>query len=820
MNKLDKLQIAIAVHKAWRESTEGKTISDAKESFKNLTEEYKELDYMGIDTLQAMGYSFVPNSEPIPSGMKEADIEKEDLAQRIHELWNYKKLEQGWQPFDGEKEAKEKKIDEENKRHHLVDKAYADIEEKYKENNRITAKITLDKIKKQGFNVLVSKSLSQTNRNGSRKLDKIISKSVWSQLTILLGGVFTALILFTIVHLFWGDCFCSINCSFFKSLNYMFVNLFDAGSLNENEGNWFNSIVVIFGWLALGGLFIAILTNGYFERIKTIERGEARYELEGHCVIIGSDKMYLKIIRDIRSGNKQKELKTAPDACIVIFTTQKAEDVRQHMKAHLSNSEEENVFIYNGERTSEDHLSSLYIQQAASVFIIGEEDEYECDAQNIECLSLVQQILIYQTPKKQKVHKPCFLMLDDIKSYELMINHNVNSAWNHLFNVQFFNNFDSWSSYLFSPDYRGFELMSERIADHWNKGGCDCIRFVIVGFNRMGRAVLDQAIRTLQFGTDKMVKITMVDREADLALDKYKAAHPGFNHLRSLCNISIETCNADIESQEAKDLLIRYVDEKYSYILGITICFRQPTVSLYTAMNLPNAILLDNIPLLVRQHELNGLAKDIHSRDGKIYDSIAMFGMVTDSQYFFMERENKAKSIQEKYQLYCNILERTKAPNNKPWHHLADKDKWANRYKAESAGVMKLLLEMYSDNAIELSEDLQALVYISIMRDNQLIEKNKKNEVVSESVLSALLGGKYSEYCNNVEKWDNSKKDELFSILEYLAEAEHNRWMAERIISGWSYNKSRDNNLKLHHNIVPYNELDEGTKMYDRGGFI
>jgi hypothetical protein len=49
-----------------------------------------------------------------------------------------------------------------------------------------------------------------------------------------------------------------------------------------------------------------------------------------------------------------------------------------------------------------------------------------------------------------------------------------------------------------------------------------------------------------------------------------------------------------------------------------------------------------------------------------------------------------------------------------------------------------------------------------------------------------------------------------------MAEAEHRRWMAERILSGWRYGNPRDDAKKLHPSISPYAELSEPEKQKDR----
>lgn len=52
--------------------------------------------------------------------------------------------------------------------------------------------------------------------------------------------------------------------------------------------------------------------------------------------------------------------------------------------------------------------------------------------------------------------------------------------------------------------------------------------------------------------------------------------------------------------------------------------------------------------------------------------------------------------------------------------------------------------------------------------------------------------------------------------IELLAEAEHRRWMADRIVSGWLYAAQRDDAQRLHDCIRPYAELCEKDRNKDR----
>jgi hypothetical protein len=52
--------------------------------------------------------------------------------------------------------------------------------------------------------------------------------------------------------------------------------------------------------------------------------------------------------------------------------------------------------------------------------------------------------------------------------------------------------------------------------------------------------------------------------------------------------------------------------------------------------------------------------------------------------------------------------------------------------------------------------------------------------------------------------------------VEHLAQVEHDRWAADRILAGWAYAPERDNQRKLHPDLVPFEQLSEPTKDLDR----
>lgn len=69
---------------------------------------------------------------------------------------------------------------------------------------------------------------------------------------------------------------------------------------------------------------------------------------------------------------------------------------------------------------------------------------------------------------------------------------------------------------------------------------------------------------------------------------------------------------------------------------------------------------------------------------------------------------------------------------------------------------------------------------------------------------------------NPIDTTDITLPDELISLAEQLAKNVHEVWAENRINQGWRYGKNRNDANKEHPCLIPYNELPESEKKYDR----
>ena len=67
-----------------------------------------------------------------------------------------------------------------------------------------------------------------------------------------------------------------------------------------------------------------------------------------------------------------------------------------------------------------------------------------------------------------------------------------------------------------------------------------------------------------------------------------------------------------------------------------------------------------------------------------------------------------------------------------------------------------------------------------------------------------------------VDLGDIELTPQLEQLREAIAENAHEVWAAGRIREGWTYGPERDDKLKKHPDLIPYSELPDGEKQYDR----
>lgn len=67
-----------------------------------------------------------------------------------------------------------------------------------------------------------------------------------------------------------------------------------------------------------------------------------------------------------------------------------------------------------------------------------------------------------------------------------------------------------------------------------------------------------------------------------------------------------------------------------------------------------------------------------------------------------------------------------------------------------------------------------------------------------------------------IDTSDVQLPEELYALTEQIAANVHDVWATGRIAEGWTYGETKDVEKKTTPQLVPYEELPESEKEYDR----
>lgn len=73
---------------------------------------------------------------------------------------------------------------------------------------------------------------------------------------------------------------------------------------------------------------------------------------------------------------------------------------------------------------------------------------------------------------------------------------------------------------------------------------------------------------------------------------------------------------------------------------------------------------------------------------------------------------------------------------------------------------------------------------------------------------------------NPIDTSDVRLPKELEPLIEKMSKNVHDVWAETRISQGWSYGKERNDEKKTHPCLIPYEELPDDEKEYDRNTSI
>lgn len=287
---------------------------------------------------------------------------------------------------------------------------------------------------------------------------------------------------------------------------------------------------------------------------------------------------------------------------------------------------------------------------------------------------------------------------------------------------------------------------------------------LVVGMGDLGEGVVLQAAREWrEAGGGNPLSITVVDREAETRVDSLLARFP---HLAGVCEL--RPCEIDVRSAafQSGDFLL---DEGAACdVSAAFVCLPSDALNVASALSLFRrcSSVGEGVPIVARVTERGGLQTLLTDCAG-----VSTFPLLDETcrpeLLLRGVNETLAQAMHEDYLRHELAKGRQlgSRPAMRRWDDLPDDFKEANRAQADC-----------------LAERLSAFGYrIAPLTD-----------------------------------WEAERFEFSAEEIEGMSRMEHERWCAERHRQGWKHGADRDDDRKLHPDLVPWEGLSEEAREKDR----
>ena len=288
---------------------------------------------------------------------------------------------------------------------------------------------------------------------------------------------------------------------------------------------------------------------------------------------------------------------------------------------------------------------------------------------------------------------------------------------------------------------------------------------LVVGLGQMGESLMHQAVDRWQLrheSTGQRLRITLIDRDAPRWEGAWRASYP---ELQDACELKVRPIDVASPHLERAELP--------TDVTVVYVCLDDEAAGLSAALSLASRYAEPNVPVVVCAAEEAGLAMLLGEPRGGAqgYPNLRVFG----------------------------VLDRTRDPGFLPY------------------GTYEVLARLFHLDFVEFFQRKgETPENRPAMRPWEELPEvyRESNRLEAEHVLVKLRAVGCS--LGPLVHW----KAESFRFpdddVETMAKMEHERWMVERLLGGWVYGPTRDEEAKTNPDLIPWAKLPDGEKEFNR----
>lgn len=445
---------------------------------------------------------------------------------------------------------------------------------------------------------------------------------------------------------------------------------------------------------------------------------------------------------------------------VVVLSDRPAPRVREELLAVFSENGvdlPEWLTLYKGDCCVESNLRDLALERARQLLYIG---DWECDATAHDSRAVCVLTLIARLASTRATPLPCHVCIRSAGLYNQLCIKDLPEADAKVVDFQPFNPSVNWARKLwsvFTPEKRLYPALTWRPLTPGS-----VVQLFIIGFGDMGQALAAQAAKVMHYPAGVRVRVTVIDPLADVLRDAFLAYLP-VDRLTPF-DMVFEFVAARAEEPAVRKRMLNALSDARTQVT-IAVCVPQPDVALEIVTRFSNEVKDAGAPVLLRQSL--PLVAEGSILSSMLLEKLCIFGAQTDCGL----DASLDKLAIAAHEVFLDTVRKTNrySPDTRPAHR-----EW-NRIPAL---------------------------------------KRQSNRNQTDAICERLVAWNYG--------WEPGEADVPIreADVEPLSLAEHQRWWAEYILAGRKLGPSDSETLHTHHCMIPYDQLDELTKGYDRSAIM
>ena len=561
----------------------------------------------------------------------------------------------------------------------------------------------------------------------------------------------------------------------------------------------YSAFVRLSGAILIGGVitsFLCTLLNRYSDMTQ---RGLRYRKLSHHTVIVGYNMITSDFIRRVLKDREDFEYwypdrpflgkHRSPPGKVLLYTSDDVVKVRESLSNLLPKDVVRNIEFVLGEMdvsgNPERVCERLCLKDARRVFVLG--DSADAGAGELRNLNFAVAMADYLRERlPEGLPLPIYVQMEDSCSFDLVkkMDYGFDAKKVMLLPFSFS---EGWARAVWGDVDSPYEPLDFRPLRK-----DDYVRLVVGGLSDFGRALAIEAIRVAHYVNGGKTRITLVDPRPHL-WSRFTAAYPG---LPLLPDIDISYVEGTLESEAVRELLSQEAQNPCC-LLTVAVCDDSPDKALETTLNMPREIYPDSDDSPSRAAVPRSLFRQDHGGPKGIGKGTDRFPACQKRyayvQPFGWQELGVPTWCLQRFSVLSGL-----------WFY-----KYKEVWEAQLGGkrIEDIDFDAMRKEAFGLYQEVKmSLAWANVYTADSI------TTVLRQRGFKAVRSVNEQDFRRDVHASLSVIKGLSGPVLRDFARAEHNRWMADRVLMGYLPHPGtprKDDDYRWHNCLVDFGALSE-----------